>query len=172
MEKKEAKPKKHKTAISFALEFVIKIAVTALIVFGLLYFVFGFYVNHTNTSYPMIKDGDLCLYYRLKESTKGDAVVYEAKGEKHIGRIVALPGDVVDIKEEKITINGRGVYEDAVYPTPAEGSSIAFPYTVPEGTVFVLNDYRSDVKDSRTYGGIEGKKIKGRIILLLRVRGI
>ena len=166
------KKKKKRTAASYAISFFIKIAVTALVLVLLLNFVVGLYVNHSNSSYPMLKDGDLCLTYRLATLVKGDEIAYERDETIRFGRIVGTEGDVVDIIDGSITINGYGVFEEAVYPTTAEGATISFPYTVPKDTVFVLNDYRSDTKDSRCYGGIPLKDTRGKIILLLRKRGI
>lgn len=120
----------------------------------------------------MIKDGDLCITYRLGELNQGDAVVYTIDGAVKYGRIIALEGDVVDIQNDCVTVNGYGLYEDVVYPTISEGSSIEYPYTVPEKCVFMLNDFRSDMADSRTYGGIPTADTKGKIIFLMRKRGI
>lgn len=166
------KKKKKRTAASYAISFFIKIAVTALVVFLLLTFVVGLYVNHSNFSYPMLKDGDLCLTYRLATLVKGDEIAYEKEGTIRFGRIVGTAGDVVDINDGSITVNGYGVFEDAVYPTTAEGAKITFPYKVPEEAVFVLNDYRSDPTDSRAYGAIPLSETKGKVILVLRRRGI
>ena len=83
-----------------------------------------------------------------------------------------MPGDVIDIDGESLVVNGKGVYENAVYPTTAEGAKITFPYTVPEDSVFVLNDYRSDINDSRTYGAISKSDIEGKVVFILRRRGI
>ena len=166
------KKKKKKTAISYAVEFFLKIGITAIIVAILLIFVVGVYVNHSNSSYPMIKDGDLCLTYKLSKPVLGDEIAYEYNDKIKFGRIVARSGDIVDISEGNITVNGYGVYEDTVYPTPAEGSSIEYPYTVPTDKLFILNDYREDITDSRTYGAIPVSDSKGKIILLLRRRGI
>ena len=166
------KKKKKRTAASYAISFFIKIAVTALVVFLLLTFVVGLYVNHSNSSYPMLKDGDLCLTYRLATLVKGDEIAYEKEGTIRFGRIVGTAGDVVDINDGSITVNGYGVFEDAVYPTTAEGAKITFPYKVPEEAVFVLNDYRNDPTDSRAYGAIPLSETKGKVILVLRRRGI
>ena len=166
------KKKKKKTAGYYALSFLIKIGVTALVIWALLTWVLGLYVNHSNSSYPMLKDGDLALTFRLAELHKGDPIVYEKDGETKFGRIVAEAGDVVDLNEEGLTVNGYGTFEDTVYPTTAEGATITFPYTVPQDTVFVLNDYRPDAHDSRIYGAIPIKDTKGKIILLLRKRGV
>ena len=166
------KSSKKRTAKYYAITFFIKIGVTALVVFFLLYFVGGIYVNHSNTGYPMIKDGDLCMTYKLAKLHKGDEIAYEWNGTIMFGRIVGEAGDVVDIGDEGLTINGYGVYEDTVYPTTDGGTKIDFPYTVPNDSVFVLNDYRDDTSDSRTYGGIPMKDTRGKIVLLLRKRGI
>jgi len=169
---KNPKPKKKKkTALSYALEFFIKILVTAGVVAILTIYVVGIYVNHSNSNYPMIKDGDLCITYKLGNLIVGDEIAYLQDNQIRFGRIVAKTGDVVNLQEDYLTVNGYGVYEDAVYPTTAEGATISFPYEVPSGTVFVLNDYRSDPTDSRIYGGIPVKKTKGKIFLLLRRRG-
>lgn len=171
-EQVEGKTKKKKSALSFAIEFFIKIAVTALVVAGLAIFAVGIYVNHSNSCYPMIKDGDLVITYKLNTKyALDDEIGYLHDGKIKFGRIVARTGDVVDIREETLTVNGYGVYENAVYPTTAEGATIEFPYTVPTDTVFVLNDYRSDPADSRIYGGIRIADTKGKVFLLLRRRG-
>ena len=100
-----------------------------------------------------------------------DEIAYKHGDTVCFGRVVAKAGDVVDIQEDILTVNGYGVYENAVYPTTAEGATITFPYTVPADTYFVLNDYRSDPTDSRIYGGISAKETKGKIFLMIRRRG-
>ena len=172
LEKKEKPKKRKRTAVSFMIEFFIKIGVTALLVAVLLTFIAGVYVKHDNSSYPMIKDGDLCLTYKLAKFRMGDEIAYKKDGKIRFGRIVAMPGDVVNISENNLAVNGYGVYDNAVYPTTTEGSSITYPYTVMTGTVFVLNDYRDDITDSRTYGSISLSETKGKVIMILRRRGI
>lgn len=173
-EKKPGKSKKRKkkTAKDFAIEFFIKIGITALVVAALLIFVVGIHVNHGNSAYPMIKDGDLVITYKLDKGQNGVEIAYKFNGKVKFGRIVAKEGDVVDITEQGLLVNGYGVLEDVVYPTTSEGAAISFPYIVPNGTVFVLNDYRSDTGDSRTYGAIPLSEVEGEVILILRRRGI
>ena len=170
-QKSNQKPKKKKSALHFAIEFFVKIAVTAAVVAVLVIFVVGIYINHSDSSYPMIKDGDLCIPYTLGTILRDDEIAYQKDGKIRFGRVVGMPGDVVEITEENLTVNGYGVYENAVYPTTAEGAKIEFPYTVPADSYFVLNDYRSDATDSRMYGGIPKSETKGKIFLLLRRRG-
>ncbi len=166
------KPKKKRSTASIAAEFFIKVGITALVVSILLIFVVGIYVNHSNSGYPMIKDGDLCLTYKLAALSAGDEIVYKKDGKVYFGRIAAVEGDRVDILDGKLMVNGYGVYENTVYPTTAEGSMISYPYEVPKDTVFVLNDYRDDINDSRTFGAIPVADTKGKVVMILRRRGI
>ena len=156
----------------YALRLAIKIGITLLVITLLLVFVFGVYVNHSNSSYPMIKDGDLCLTYKLGSLKQGDVVAFEMNGETKFARVIALEGDSVEIQNDYVAVNGIGIFEQTVYSTSAEGSKISYPYKVPSGTVFVLNDFRSDTSDSRTLGGIPLSDCKGKVIFVMRRRGI
>ena len=138
----------------------------------LLVFVVGVHVNHGNASYPMIKDGDLVITYKLGKPDLGEEIAYRHDGELRFGRIVAKAGDEVEITDQCLKVNGYNVVEDVVYPTTAEGAVITFPYIVPEGAVFVLNDFRSDPEDSRTYGAIPRSDVEGEVIFIMRRRGI
>ena len=77
--------KKRSTA-SIAAEFFIKVGITALVVAILLIFIVGIYVNHSNSGYPMIKDGDLCITYKLASLSAGDEIVYMKDGKVYFGR--------------------------------------------------------------------------------------
>ena len=166
------KRKKKRTAKSYAISFFIKIALTAAVLWALLTWVGGIYICHDSASYPMIKDGDLCITYRLGTLSQGDAVVYRRDGKIRMGRVIAFGGSTVDIRNDYITVDGYGLFEDVLYPTAAEGAQTAFPYTVSENCVFVLNDYRSDLSDSRSFGGIPLSDVQGRVVFIMRRRGI
>ena len=169
---KECKKRKKKTAKDYAIEFFIKVGITALAVAALLIFVVGIHVNHGNSAYPMIKDGDLVITYKLDKGQNGVEIAYTFNGKVKFGRIVAKEGDTVDITDQGLLVNGYGILEEVVYPTTSSGAAISFPYIVPKGTVFVLNDYRSDAGDSRTYGAIPLSDVEGEVVLILRRLGI
>lgn len=169
---KPAKPKKKRKAISYAISFFVKIAVTALILWFVLNFVAGVHVCHTNSAYPAIRDGEFCLTYRLAELKQGTMIVYQQDDEVKFGRIIAFGGDNVEIFNDFISVNDYGISENVVYPTSPEGSAIRYPYQVPDNCVFVMNDYRSDISDSRTYGGIPLASVEGAVVFTMRMRGI
>lgn len=77
-----------------------------------------------------------------------------------VKRVIGLPGDVVDIKEGFVFINGEALVENYVtsetYPR-----SIPVPFTVPEGQIFVLGDNREVSQDSREFGCVDIDQIEG-----------
>ena len=152
--------------------FLLKLAIVAVAAWALLTYVLGVFVLHTNDMYPTLRDGDLCITYRLSKPARGDIVAYTAGGVRRFGRIVGLPGDVVDINSEGyFTVNESVPYETIYYLTiPDPDSALAYPYAVPENTVFVLNDYRDSFQDSRRFGAVPLSDVDGSAALLLRHR--
>lgn len=153
-------------------DLIIKIVIIGIILFVVNFFVFGIYIIHDNNMYPAIKDGDLCFTYKLGNYLSEDPVVYKIKGQVHFGRIIALAGDVVDVKDNGVYVNNSLISEKVLYDTKKEGSKVSFPYTVPTGEVFVLNDFRELITDSRTFGAIPTKGLKGKVVFLMRRRGL
>jgi len=166
------KPKKKRTAASYALSFFIKLGVSAAVIWILLTFVACVFICHSNTAYPAIKDGDFCLTFRLAKPEQGSVIAYLHDGAIGFGRVIASGGDRVSIYTDYITVNDYCISDVSVYPTSPEGSAVSYPYTVPENCVFVLNDYRSDLSDSRTFGGIPQEELRGVVVFIMRIRGI
>lgn len=166
------KPKKKRTAASYALSFFIKLGVSAAVIWILLTFVACVFICHSNTAYPAIRDGDFCLTCRLAKPEQGKVIAYLHDGAVRFGRVIASGGDTVSIYTDYITVNDYCISDETVYPTSPEGSAVSYPYTVPENCVFVLNDYRSDLSDSRTFGGIPQEELRGVVVFIMRIRGI
>lgn len=152
---------------------VLKMFIFFALLAGMLFFVFGIYRCSDNMMSPAFKDGDLAVYYRLqKEFQPSDTVILKKDGETQIRRIVAKPGDQVEITEEGLKINGYLQQEMGIYmETLPYTEGISFPIVLGEEEYFVLGDNRSGAKDSRIYGAINKKEIKGTVITLLRHRG-
>lgn len=122
---------------------------------------------------PILKDGDLTLSYCLKQTFRpNDVIIYEVNGEKNFGRIIAVGGNEINIDGSgDVKINGISESGEIIYPSYHKGD-IKYPYQIPEGSVFVLGDYRTQTKDSREFGAIKESQIKGKVLTILRRRGI
>ena len=170
----EEKQRRDRMAIRDIWAFLIKLAVVLLAGWILFGFVFGVAIMEGEDMYPRIRDGDLLVYYRLQEEYHiGDVATFSQDGRRYTGRIVAQGGDTVDISEDgQLLINGSIQDEEIFYPTETVEGGISLPYTIPEGEVFLLCDFRTTGVDSRTYGSVELGKLDGKVITILRRRGI
>lgn len=154
--------------------FLVKLGVIALAVWVLAGVVFGVAVQSGEDMYPRIRDGDLMVYYRLqREYHIGDVVTFTRDGVRYTGRIVAQGGDTVDISEEgELLVNGSVQDEEIFYPTEALEGGISLPCEVPEQSFFLLCDFRTNGTDSRSYGPVAKDALDGKVITILRRRGI
>ena len=170
---KKKKPKKKKTTSQMLVGFLIKLAVIALAVWLLFTFVLGLVIHYGNNMHPAIRDGDLVVTLRVQRPYLNAVVMYEHDAKSCIGRVVGMPGDKIDISDiGSLTVNGAVPAEEVFYPTyRCETADIAYPYTVGEDQVFILNDFRSDTNDSRSFGAVDMKDVKGPVLIMLRRRG-
>ena len=87
-----------------------------------------------------------------------------------MGRIVAVPGDTVDITDtENLVINGNVMIESNIYvSTPRYEGFVEYPVKLASNEYFVLCDYRTGSEDSRYYGSVAENEIMGKVITVLR----
>lgn len=154
-------------------DLLVRVVFLVAVVYVLFHCVFLVTQAKGNDMFPAVKDGDLVLVFRLHQDyQKNDVVAYEVDGELHIGRILARETDVVTLDESgTLLVNGTVQTGEILFPTyPKE--KLVYPYKVPEGEVFILGDYRTQATDSRDYGSISYNNVKGKVITILRRRGI
>lgn len=104
--------------------------------------------------------------YRLHPPQRGDIVVFANPTdprEDYIKRVVAVPGDQVELRLGKLYVNGQPISEGHVYQ---DGVSTYGPQLVPPGHVFVLGDNRPNSRDSRFFGPVPTRLIKGRALVI------
>ena len=93
--------------------------------------------------------------------------VLEIGKESYIKRVIALPGEHVEIKEGKVYINGEELDEpylqDGVV-TDVEGPGFS-DFVVPENTVFAMGDNRTHSTDCRAFGCIPLEKIESTVAI-------
>ena len=150
----------------------IKITVIAIAIATIFTFVYGFHRNTDPDMAPMVKTGDLVLFYRLdRDYTIGDLLVLDFQGERQVRRVVARGGDTVDIEEGGLIVNGAMQQEPEIHgETWRYENGTDFPLTVGPGQVFVLGDAREDATDSRVYGPVDTGDTLGTVITTLRRR--
>jgi signal peptidase I len=111
------------------------------------------------------------LVYFLSGPKRGDIIVFHATPEKDfVKRVIGMPGDKVQVKNDVLFINGQKMEEPYI---EAQKQSIEKqgrmftgdfgPVTVPQGRVFVMGDNRQNSLDSRfQLGPVELSKVVGR----------
>lgn len=110
------------------------------------------------------------LSYRLHDVHRGDVVVFVRREDEPgqyrdlIKRVIGLPGDTVQARENVVSVNGSTMVEP--YLDPGITTSDFGPVVVPEDQVFVMGDNRNDSYDSRNFGTIEEDRIVGRAFVL------
>ena len=162
---------KTKHLIKKIISLLIKLSIVAIIIIMALIFIFGIFRLSGNNMYPALKDGDLCITYKLDTYVANDVVVYNIDGEIHFGRIIAREGDTIDGDKEGLLLNGFHANEEVFYSTDMTKTDLDLPITLGKDEFFILNDYRDDTNDSRTYGVVNKNSLKGKIIFIFRRRG-
>ena len=156
----------------FLLLKILAVVVAFLLLFT---FIFGASRYEEAAMYPAIKDGDLVVFsrYASERYLPQDVVALTLGGEIQFRRVIATAGDTVDITENGLVINGAPQQElGIIQKTERYQEGIDFPLVVPEGQVFVLGDNRTESIDSRIYGCVGIEDIQGKVMMILRKRGI
>lgn len=107
------------------------------------------YINKTASWLGTLRRGDVVLCH------------FPGKTKNYIKRLVALPGDIVQIVEGQLYINGEQVSEPYLTPERVRQENFG-PMQVDPGYAMVMGDNRSNSSDSRSLGQIELKSVLGR----------
>ena len=121
---------------------------------------------------PTLEHGDIMILdkigYRINGLKRFDIVVINHEKTKIIKRVIGLPGDYVEYKDDKLYINGEFVEEKY---DRKQTSDFILEFlgenTIPKDKYLVLGDNRPISKDSRSIGLIDKKDIEGYTSLVL-----
>lgn len=168
------------SALRTVLSIVLMIAVVAAITVALRVFVFVPYEIPSGSMEETIMTGDMIfsekVSYYFRSPERGDIVTFddpEIPSRTLIKRVIATEGQTVELIGGKVYVDGVALDEPYTngrqsYPlsSTAPGVEVTFPYTVPEGHVWVMGDNRTSSQDSRYFGAIDVSAISGRAALV------
>ena len=122
---------------------------------------------------PTLINGDKLIVWGAGYTPqRGDVVIvdsYTAYGKPLVKRVIAKGGDTVsiDYSTGTVEVNGEVLQEDYIAELTYLGYDVQFPYTVPEGKLFLMGDNRNESLDSRSsyVGCIDERDILGKVLL-------
>ena len=120
---------------------------------------------------PTLQSKDRLVVTKLFYQPKAKDIVViksHALGKHIIKRVIAMPGDTIDIHQETgdVLINGEVINEPYIKEKLLNaGNAQKYPLVVPENYVFVMGDNRNNSQDSRNLGLIAFEDIVGRASL-------
>lgn len=125
------------------------------------------FIYYNNNMFPSIRDGDLCFIEKYDKHTHIDDIVLY---NNTMYRVIARENQEVNITDKGIlTVDGQQVL--SVTNSLLTRGDLTYPIKLKQSELFVLNDYREDLGDSRTFSTIQEKDITGKIFFLIRRRG-
>ena len=160
------------------IEIVIIVAAALALTFVVRAFVIESYEVPSGSMESTIEVGDRILSERIsyyfRTPARGEIVTFAnptGGPETLVKRTIAVAGDVVDIHNDNLYINGELQQEDYVHGLPTRelwptynNMTISYPYTVPEGCIWVMGDNRINSSDSRYFGPVETSTVSGHVV--------
>jgi len=165
-----------KEALIFLWEIIKVVVISLIIILPIRYFIIQpFYVKGASME-PNFYDHEYLIIneigYRLQDPERGEVVVFKYPNnpkEYFIKRIIGLPGEKVEIKDDNITIfngdNPDGVVLDENYLSPWQQTNGQKVINLGEDEYYLLGDNRLSSLDSRAFGPIEEDFLIGKVLL-------
>lgn len=156
-------------------EWIKALLVAAVLVFLFRWLLFSPYIVEGPSMQPNFHTGERLivnkLIYKFRGPERGEVIVFHAdEGKRYIKRVIALPGETIRVEGDAVYINNELLDEPYLNEVIEQAKSNGRVYnirdfaeeTVPEGSVFVMGDNRSNSEDSRRIGFIEYDRVVGR----------
>lgn len=119
---------------------------------------------------PSLNEGELVASVKSGKFDTGDVIAFYYNNKILVKRVIAGPGDWVDIQDDgTVLVNGTVLDEPYVEELAFGDTDIDLPYQVPEGRWFVMGDHRSVSVDSRSkaVGPVASEQVVGRLVYRL-----
>ncbi|MHA6252035.1 signal peptidase I [Oceanobacillus sp. CAU 1775] len=153
-------------------EWIRAIVFAVVIAFILHTFVFATSVVEGESMEPTLENGDKLIFnkfiYFIDEPKRGDIVIIEQPTKNYVKRIIGLPGEVIEIKNNSIYIDGVEYKESFLREADLDKTGTHGPFTLDEDSYFVMGDNRAISKDSRNgLGYIDRTEIIGKSEIII-----
>jgi signal peptidase I len=147
------------------------------------------YRNLTGGMEPTLAQGEVIVFRRSTDVIRADIIAFRYPPKPDttfIKRVIGLPGELVEIKDKSVFVNGKAVEEiyawrqdatiyprNSKLPEPYRSRDQFGPLKVPPDQYFVLGDNRDRSSDSRYWGCVPRKNIVGKLFMIASAkRGI
>jgi signal peptidase I len=100
---------------------------------------------------------------------RGDVVVFRKPDDPdvdYVKRVVGLPGDVIEIRQNQTYVNGEPLDEPYIVDGNFEQTRFFGPRTVPADHFFMMGDNRDNSSDSRVWGTVPRSLVKGKAFFI------
>ena len=168
---KHAKPEQRPN-IFFTTAICIGIAIAIVVIFNVM---FGIAVIKGSSMEPSLYEGDIVIFWKLSgQYQDGDIVLIKTDTrDDYVKRIVAIPGDQLDIDDNNgcLFVNKTEKDEPYIYEKTYSKSELFSSMLLLENEYYVLGDKRSDSRDSRNYGAVNSRDIEGKSLIIFKING-
>lgn len=116
-----------------------------------------------SSMYDTLKGNEICILNKLDKIDRFDIIVTDYEGERLIKRVIAMPGETIEVENGFIYINDKKIKDKYGYGETDDFEKV----TLEEDEYFVMGDNRKISKDSRIIGPINKEDISGTTNLIL-----
>lgn len=160
---------------------VVTLAIAVVAALVIRVFVAEVYVVPSGSMLETIQEGDRLVgekvSYRLSEPQQGQVVTFQDPadaGTTLIKRVIAVGGQTVDLQDGQVVVDGEvldepytlGKRTDPIVREASPFGTISYPFTVPDGYVWVMGDNRTNSLDSRYFGAVRVDTVTSHAVFI------